>query len=187
MNIDFTTLFAEAKAEVLKLLKYDNFPRWQRTPEFAAFVDSVVQHTSNKNNNTAISMVGRSIDNSVECSGYGTIRMYSFEPIICCLFLNSSVSCFRCVVCAGEGGARISPNPSESDKATVKRAFQLGGMLGTSIGNMYHSTAPSLKGTPAKPDALIDIESPGDGQAHQLAYTPQPSPMKTRLGGFALS
>ena len=42
LNLDFTTLFLEAKSEVLKLLKQDNFPRWQRTVEFSQFIETMI-------------------------------------------------------------------------------------------------------------------------------------------------
>ena len=42
LNLDFTTLFLEAKSEVLKLLKQDNFPRWQRTVEFTQFIETMI-------------------------------------------------------------------------------------------------------------------------------------------------
>ena len=42
LNLDFTTLFLEAKSEVLKLLKQDNFPRWQRTVEFTHFIETMI-------------------------------------------------------------------------------------------------------------------------------------------------
>lgn len=47
VNVNFSTLFEEAKNEVLKLLRHDNFPRWKRTPEFLAFVDSVKRKDHN--------------------------------------------------------------------------------------------------------------------------------------------
>ena len=38
LDMDFTSLFDEAKSEVLRMMRLDSFQRWKRTPEFATFI-----------------------------------------------------------------------------------------------------------------------------------------------------
>lgn len=40
LDMQFTSLFDEAKSEVLKIMRLDSFQRWKRTPEFTAFINS---------------------------------------------------------------------------------------------------------------------------------------------------
>jgi len=39
--MSFVDLFTESKAEILKLLRDDKFPRWKQTPEFQMFIHSI--------------------------------------------------------------------------------------------------------------------------------------------------
>ena len=41
IDMSFVELFTESKAEILKLLRDDKFPRWKQTPEFHMFIQSI--------------------------------------------------------------------------------------------------------------------------------------------------
>lgn len=74
IDMSFVDLFAESKAEILKLLRDDKFPRWKQTAEFQSFIHNVKPYDKDREhsryNNNIQSQNSSDKDRSIDSHSY---------------------------------------------------------------------------------------------------------------------